>query len=52
MFFLSRSIGTTLSREETLDNARCPTAGLKYRQLNASVTWQSVCLITLEMVDQ
>ena len=36
-FFLSRSIGTT-SREETLDNATYPTAGLKYRELNTSVT--------------
>ena len=37
-FFLSRSIGTRLSREETLDNATYPTAGLKYRELNTSVT--------------
>ena len=35
-FFLSRSVGTTLSRQETLDNVTYLTAGLKYRQLNTS----------------
>ena len=37
-FFVSHSIGTTLSREETLDNATYLTAGLKYQQLNTSMT--------------
>ena len=45
--FLSRSIGTTLSREETLDNATYPTAGLRNLVSNTKVTRGRVCPITL-----
>ena len=41
--FLSHSIGTTLSREETLDNATYPTAGLRNWESITKVMWGRVC---------
>ena len=35
--FLIRSIGTTLSKEETVDNATYPMAGLSNRESNTKV---------------
>ena len=48
---LSRRRVTTLSREETLDNAAYPTAGDNIRISKTSVTYSSVCPICLYMVD-
>ena len=48
---LSRRRVTTLSREETLDNASYPTAGDNIRISETSVTYSSVCPISLYMVD-
>ena len=51
-FFHNRSIGTTLSVWETLDNATYPTAGAKYLVSKTKVTLGNVCPITLWTVKQ
>ena len=50
--FRSRSIGTTLSLSEALDNAAYPTAGVKYPESKTKVRCCNVCPITLWTVEQ
>ena len=48
--FRSRTIGTTMSLWDTLDNATYPTTGAKYLELKTKVMWGNVCLIPLSTV--
>ena len=50
--FRNRSIGTTLSMSDTLDNATYPTAGAKYLVSKTKVTCGNVCPIILWTVKQ
>ena len=50
--FLNRSIGSTLSKQETLDNATYPTARVRKRESKTKVTCGKVCPITLCIVEE
>ena len=50
--FLNRSIGTTLSKEDTLDKATYPTAGDKVLKSKAKVTWSKSWPIILCTVEE
>ena len=50
--FSTRSIGMTLSRQETLDNATYPRARLRKQLSKTKVTRGRVCPITLRIDDE
>ena len=52
LLFCNRSVGTTLSMWDTLDNATYPTAGAKYPESKTKVMCGIACPINLWIVKQ